>query len=747
MKISENPKLNDTYIKSLLNNVIDNIVINIKNLTVIHEDETSHPKFKFFLGLRLDEISINSKQDLSLKTFKVLLIKNLSMFLIPVEANKVFFEFPNSNQSDLDFYAVMQKLSGYYVNLKSSTQKTTENNANNANTITNPYINTNSQDLIEKKTIKDFYIFAPFNLELDLYRDVEQNKYKIEVLIDNFILEIERKQFACLLKMLKTFSKYAEYYENCYMFRKLNFYKPQLKLLKVPENLDARAPAHIAITEQNKIIKKKFHKEVLKNFFTNVRKMITEKKTGIPLYINPIKLAKYKQFFQENYEKFYLSQKKFAEEENPQKQIIMTEIIRYVDTEVLKDWLKEIVGEIYAKQKSEEAKSGFFGGIKSYFYSSAVETIKYDETKYTEKDLSLEARLTIKLSCFSISENSKVSDLIGDRESSGSFVKNSSKFVIKNLECLFNFNDEKAKSLNLNVNNNSINNNNINPNLNAKEISANANNNLSNNNNNNNISSNSANDEKDKSQYINLMDSRVSQFAEQTGRPKATASDSSQMLSFELLIMDLNFNYSTKIRETEFLDEIIIPLNKTKETDHIFALKFAKDSAQNIDLQLSLLSQAFRYNHNFIENISKFFNLQEFEQYSDIINQKTSNLLSFDFDNLQKFYFDSKDLKNKKSEAFNFSVKINHQILIIPFAKGKTSDFNDAFIFDIGELTINNFKNANYSNLVKSNVNFTEFSIADSALSLEESNNFIKYYGADEFLNSPTQSKKFFCLH
>ncbi len=686
MKISENPKLDNTYINGLINNIIDNLIINVKNLTVIHEDEFSHQRFKFFLGLRLDEISINSKHDNNQKLLKVLLIKNLSFFLIPMESlnKKVFFEFSNSNTSDSDFYNILENLSENYFNLKKSSNLLPPDD-----TLLN----------IEKKTLKEFLIFAPFNLELSLFRDQEQNKYKIDIVIDNFILDIERKQFACLLKLIKTFGKYTEFYNNCYIFRKLNFYKPELKLLELPKNLDEKSTAFIAITQQNKIIRKKYLKDVLRNFCNNVRKVILEKKIGKPLLTSIIKEMQYKKFFQENYESFYLFQEKFIKE-NPQKNAKMTEIIKYVDTELLRDWLKDIVGDIFTKQKMQESQSGFFGGIKSYFYTSAVDNIKFDETKHVEKDISIEARVIIKVSCFSISEITKVSS---------NEVKNSSKFLIKNLDCFLNYNDEKSKSLNLNT---------------KEKDKENA----------NSITNKNISDEKDKSQYINLMDSRISLTQEEC---KNKINTNQQIINFEMFITDFNFNYSTKISETEYLDEIIIPLNKSKETDHIFVMKFSKDT-NNIDLQVNLLSQAFRYNHNFIENISKFFVLEEMEQYSDML--KTANLINFDLDNLQKNYLEQ-DFKNKKAEVFNFSVKINHQILIIPFTKGKTSEMNDAFIFDIGELTINNFKNMPNSRNIMFN---TILSLNDSGLCLEENNNLIKTNNYELSITSPMQSKLFY---
>jgi len=174
--------------------------------------------------------------------------------------------------------------------------------------------------------------------------------------------------------------------------------------------------------------------------------------------------------------------------------------------------------------------------------------------------------------------------------------------------------------------------------------------------------------------------------------------------SMDIKISDFNFIFSTKLLDTEFTDEIILPLNKSKESDQIFTVKFTKDNLTT-DLQINLMSQAFRYSHNFIENISTFFNIAEFEQISDLINQKTSNLLNIDLDNLQKLYFFDRDFKAKKIEIFNFSVKINHQIFIIPFTKGINSDFNDAFIFDIGEMNLNNFNNLGIFNSMNFNFN------------------------------------------
>lgn len=687
MKISENPKLNNTYINNLVNNIIDNIIINIKNITFIHEDDSSHPRFKFFLGLKLDEISINSRLDVNGKNFKLLLIKNLSMFLIPLEANStIFFEF-----ADAEFYNVLGSLSDSFYNIK-------------ANLLFGAVADDSSK--VEKVNLKDNIIFAPFNLELSLYRNIDQNKNKIDIIIDNFTLEIERKQFACLLKLLKTFGKYSEFYTNCYLFRKLNYFKPSLKLLDVPNNLDARAPAYIAITEQNKIIKKKYFKEVLKNFISNVKMMISEKKRGSSVFFNIIKLLKYKKFFQENFKSFYLNPEKFVKE-NPNKTSFMTEIIRYVDTDFMKNWIKEIVGEIYTNQKIEESQSGFFGGVKSYFLSTAVETIKYDETKYVQNEMSIEARVTIKLSCFSISEIIKKNQ---------NEVKNSSKFLIKNLDFFFALNPEnKQQQPAAGFLSNSPKNNLLVETKHAANLAA-ANAHTGDNGNGN---GNTA-DDRDKSQYINLMDSKISQNAEPS-RPRITFNP--PIMSCDLFITDFNFNYTTKVLDTLFLDEIIIPLNKKNENDHIFILKFCKDAYNVTELQLNLLSQAFRYNHNFIENISNFFNLEEFEKYSGLINQTTSNLLNFDYSHLQKYYFEIDFKQKKPEEVLNFSVKINHQILIIPFRKYKNSEFNDAFIFDIGELSINNFKNfINVKTALNNNKNLI-FNLNESVIYLDDNLN------------------------
>ena len=105
----------------------------------------------------------------------------------------------------------------------------------------------------------------------------------------------------------------------------------------------------------------------------------------------------------------------------------MREIIQFVDIEIIQSWVKEVVADIYTQEKKVEQKSGFFGGIKSYFYKEAIDNIKYDETVlHNIKSDKIIFNIFLKISACGLT--------ISDKKIKNNLLtNNSSKFTIKEI--------------------------------------------------------------------------------------------------------------------------------------------------------------------------------------------------------------------------------------------------------------------------------------------------------------------------
>lgn len=546
MKISEDPKLNNTYINRMINNIVDNIKIRINNLAIIHEDEHSHRTFNFFSGFQLKELSIESinnepnKEERVTKGFQIV---DLLLFMIPIEhENTVNFELTVNGNNN----ALYQALLSHSKHFKS-----------NSNTV----------------LLKDYLLVNPLNLRAIVRRGAKNINVQLD--IDSVEIQIERKQFACALKLSEFISKYNQFYNNCYFYRRVKFFKPEL--LSVSDDLHN--------TANNK---KAYCIQFLKHYFTAVHKLVQEKRYKVPkLFINTNDMKEFKTFFIQKFPKFYLNESSLNREDSHR----MRQILKYVDKEILYEWIKEVVGEIYTEEKKAVEKSGFFGGLKSYFYTSAVENIKYDEKMHDIKEMAINVVVKVNFCCFSFSElyirnNNKI--------------RETSKFVIKDI--------------------------------------------------------------------MSIIDKELDNLA------------------FDCNINEFKFAYITRMNESAFTYDIIIPLEKVTESDRIFTINY-KSARDVSDIKVNLYSQAFIYNQNFIETITRFFNISEFDQISSLI--KSADLLSFDIESLQKISVSSKD--DTKSSSNSISIDINNQSLIFPLVKNKAvSGINDAIILQLGHFSMSN---------------------------------------------------------
>lgn len=394
LKLKQNPDMNNTYLNRTISYLVDNIIMDVKDITIIFEDIYSHKTKNIFCGAKIEKISISNnvdkfgnftKNNQNLggikKNFSII---NFSFFLIPTSSKNKKISF--------DYYS---SLSNYGHNfIRDHSSLFTDASASSSYEI----------------NLKNFYIIHPTSINISI---VHSNTYYLSILVDDIDFHITSPQLESIIALIRFIDNYKIYFRNCYSLRKLKFYKPKEKNLTF-----------------------------LKHYFSGVIKLIKEKKYNIEMFSLAQSMDKYEKIFREQYKLYYYNTSSMPSEE-------LKEVICYVDTNILTKWIKEELGNIISYINSMQ--SGFFYGIFSYFYTSAISNFSEINKGENETKINFETEVVVNMNffTFSISRGKNDNDLQHKNEIiKFTFKKN--YFELKMLNYFENF-DGKAYIQNLKI--------------------------------------------------------------------------------------------------------------------------------------------------------------------------------------------------------------------------------------------------------------------------------------------------------
>ena len=176
--------------------------------------------------------------------------------------------------------------------------------------------------------------------ENEKVNDEKIDTYSIEFNISDINIAINKSQFISIMNLLNFFIDYKTYYNNCYILRKIQYEKPAKDC-------------------------EKYSLKLFKHYIRGIILVMKEKKYGFDVFDYYKNNDANKNIFFKKFNEYFFENKIDNE---------LTNIIRFTDEKILKSWIKENCENIF-KYKNESAR-GFFGGIKSYFFSSAIESLK-----------------------------------------------------------------------------------------------------------------------------------------------------------------------------------------------------------------------------------------------------------------------------------------------------------------------------------------------------------------------------------
>ena len=352
MQLKQNPDINNTYLNRTISYIVDNIMIDIKDITIIFEDIFSHKTKNIFCGIKIETISINNinsdkvntytkVEPGSLGTNKKFSINKFSLFLIPTatKTKKISFDY-YSSLSDYGHNFIRD-----HSTLFTDTPKSSSHEIN----------------------LKDYYIINPTSINVSIYHT---SSYIISIELKEFEIKITSAQFVSVIALIRFIDNYRIYYGNCYSLRKLNFYKPKEKNIYF-----------------------------LKHYFKGVLNLIKEKKYGVEMFSLSKDIDYYKKIFIEKYKVYY---------KTLQLDDDLKEIICYIDMELLEKWIKEDLNNILVYVNASQG--GFFFGLFSYFYSSVVTNMNSTSKIDLKDKIPFEMNLTVKLNYFAFCISTKKTD-------------------------------------------------------------------------------------------------------------------------------------------------------------------------------------------------------------------------------------------------------------------------------------------------------------------------------------------------
>ena len=325
MELSKNPSFNDTYLRRSIDYFLRNMKIILKNVHIklIHG---MNELYSNIFCINVDQI--NLKKD-------SFIIDN---FFIYTE-NIISSSSHNIKKKEHDYILLPISMKSKISIIKKSEIEI--NNKENINIKGN--LNTNNSD---KNNINN-------NTNNNNTSAVDIETYFVDFNISEINIIIHKEQFKSIMNLINFFMDYNNFYNNCFILRKIQYKKPNKE--EYSKNNDI-----INGIEKNK---NNYYLDLFKHYIRGIILIFKEKNFNIDAFdYNKDLNTKRKKIFQSKFNEFFFKNKKDDE---------MINIIRFTDEDILKKWIEEMCDSIYKYQK--ESAQGFFSGLKSYFFSSALE--------------------------------------------------------------------------------------------------------------------------------------------------------------------------------------------------------------------------------------------------------------------------------------------------------------------------------------------------------------------------------------
>ena len=315
MELSKNPNFNDTYLRRSINYFLRNMKIIVKNIRIklIHG---VNELYSNIFCTNIDQINLK-KDSFTIDNFFIYTGNIISSSHIKKKDND-YILLPISMKCKIS----MIKKNESEINKK---ENNTEENNN---------INNNNSPL-----------------------DIET--YLVDFNISDININIHKEQFISIMNLINFFMDYNNFYNNCFILRKIQYKKPK------KEDYEEKNDDNVANGNEKKIKKNNnnYYLDLLRHYIRGMVLICKEKNFNIDAfdYYKDINTTK-KKIFQNKFNAFFFNNKNDDE---------MIDIIRFTDENILKKWIEEMCDNIY-KYKKESAQ-GFFSGIKSYIFSSSFE--------------------------------------------------------------------------------------------------------------------------------------------------------------------------------------------------------------------------------------------------------------------------------------------------------------------------------------------------------------------------------------
>ena len=325
MELSKNPNFNDTYLTRSINYFLRNMKITVKNVRI----KLIHGNKDIYNAVFCANIDyINLKKDSCIIDKFYIYTENISNSNHNIrKKGHDYILFPLTIKSQIS----LLKKSENDINNKENIENTNENNKDN------------NKDNNNSKDIETYYV------------DFE---------LDEINFSIHKEQFILIMNLINFFIDYGNFYNNCFILRKIQYKKPKKENNNIINNNTNENKEQNK--EENQDKNKNYYLLLLKHYIKGLILIFKEKKFNIDVfdYYKDLNTER-KKTFQTKFNDFFFKNKKDDE---------MIDIIRFTDEDILKKWIEEMCDSIYKYQK--ESAQGFFSGIKSYFFSSAFEAME-----------------------------------------------------------------------------------------------------------------------------------------------------------------------------------------------------------------------------------------------------------------------------------------------------------------------------------------------------------------------------------
>ena len=322
MELSKNPNFNDTYLTRSINYFLRNMKITVKNIRVKLIHGTNEVYNDVFCA-NIDYINLKKDSCIIDKFYIYTENINNANHIIRKKGHD-YILFPLTIKSQITLLK------------KSESDINTKENIENSNNENNKDNNNNLKDI---------------------------ETYYVDFELDEINFSIHKEQFILIMNLINFFIDYGNFYNNCFILRKIQYKKPKKENNNIINNNAESNNENDDKNKENKEGNKNYYFLLLKHYIKGLILIFKEKKFNIDVfdYYKDLNTER-KKTFQTKFNDFFFKNKKDEE---------MVDIIRFTDEDVLKKWIEEMCDSIYKYQK--ESAQGFFSGIKSYFFSSALE--------------------------------------------------------------------------------------------------------------------------------------------------------------------------------------------------------------------------------------------------------------------------------------------------------------------------------------------------------------------------------------